>query len=85
MSELTYTLVLARGYWGRGETLEQAVEAAEWIYPGTRVVTYKAHPKTHVNEMGFITFPAGHEPEKTAEGILVKGRLGRYDVKPVEK
>lgn len=76
-SGLTYYTVVGPNVWGRGFTVEQAIQAAG---PAARKfhIVYKADanrtPFCMVNDMGGLTY-RGEEPKKVLEKLPKKGQL----------
>ena len=68
MSELTHYFVSGRGYWGRGDTLAQAIANAKHLSPGDRAFWARCTPTTRVDEVGHVY---GHLSDAT------HGKIGR--------
>lgn len=49
----THFLVAGASYWGRGKTIEEAVQAAKWLRPGNKVLVLKCDAEAHFTD-GFI-------------------------------
>lgn len=64
------------GYWGRGKTLGEAVEAAQWIGCGHEVSVFLCDEHARVNEVGAIA----HRALRYIGTGKVKRRKGKWFV-----
>ncbi len=60
-TDKVWILVVGPGTWGRGETLDEALKAAQ---KPSRYAVYVAHRDTWVDEFGAIVSPRGWRPRK---------------------
>lgn len=55
---LTHVIVMTvgPGYWGKGETVQEAIKNSQWIGWGDKVRVIKVDEKATVDEMGGLRF-----------------------------
>jgi len=57
MSNTHYIVMsVAPGYWGKAETIEQAIKNAQWLNAGDRVRLIKTDADAYVSEMGELCY-----------------------------
>lgn len=61
------------GYWGRGPTLQRAVEAGKWFRKGDRVHLIMVDKGAYIDDFGALQYT---RRERMGVGILGKNREG---------
>lgn len=74
-SKQTHVIVMttAPGYWGKGETVEEALAKAEWIRAKDKVRVVKCGPEARITEMGSIEYDKDVGYSIVGEGVVMRG------------
>lgn len=67
-------VTLSPGYWGKGDTLAEALEKAKYIKGTEQYAAYLVHPDTIVDGMGGFRFPEGFPPREIFAGRVVMAK-----------
>ena len=54
-----YYIVSCPGYWGRGETIHEAINKLPWSLDRKNWILYSVHPETYIDGAGYFCRPEG--------------------------
>lgn len=57
-----YMLIARSGHYETGDTVDQAMKRLRRLTRSAVSVAYHLHPESHVNDMGYISYPEGITP-----------------------
>ena len=72
-------MTLSPGYWGKGETVKEAVRKSEWIERGDRVRVVDCGPTARIDELGGIVRKQGEPYRTRGKGTVIRGGEVKLD------